>query len=214
MRFMAEDACDVIVIAEREGAILRHARDDDWPRVDEITILCYRPIHESYVATLGEECYQSVRHDPELTWAQRKTGQVHRLYQEHREWVWVLERQGRVIGFVTFSLIPEKSMGRIENNGVHPDHSGQGWATFMYRHVLQHFRSHGLRFAFVDTGLDPAHTPARRAYEAVGFDRQVPVVEYWQDLARRNPGSEPAAGRKQDVGGAAGDDQPAGHPGR
>jgi len=96
VRFMAEDACDVIVIAEREGAILRHARDDDWPRVDEITIHCYRPIHASYVAMLGEECYQSVR----------------------------------------------------------------------------------------------------------------------QDLARRNPGSEPAAGRKQDVGGAAGDDQPAGHPGR
>ncbi len=31
--------------------------------------------------------------------------------------------------------------------------------------------------------------PARRAYEAVGFDRQVPVVEYWQDLSMRTPGS-------------------------
>jgi hypothetical protein len=43
----------------------------------------------------------------------------------------------------------------------------------------------------VDTGLDPPHIPARRAYEAVGFDRQVPVVEYWQDLEQRNPGSVP-----------------------
>jgi hypothetical protein len=62
----------------------------------------------------------------------------------------------------------------------------------MYRHVLEHFRSQGLRFACLNTGLDPAHAPARRAYEAVGFDRQVPVVEYWQDLTQRNPGSEPA----------------------
>ena len=56
----------------------------------------------------------------------------------------------------------------------------------MYRHVLHRFRELGLRFAHVDTGLDDAHIPARRAYEAVGFDRTVPDVDYWQDL--REPG--------------------------
>jgi predicted RNA methylase len=61
----------------------------------------------------------------------------------------------------------------------------------MYRHVLNFFRTQGLRFAYVDTGLDDAHVPTRRAYEAVGFDRPVPVVEYWQDLSHHNPGSEP-----------------------
>jgi hypothetical protein len=61
----------------------------------------------------------------------------------------------------------------------------------MYRHVLQHFREQRLRFAHVDTGLDDAHIPARRAYEAVGFDRAVPGVEYWQDLDARNAGSLP-----------------------
>jgi len=180
-----------MIIAERNGTVLRHGRDADLPRVDEITIICYMPIQESYVVMLGEECYQAVRHDPELTWQERKTGQVHRLYKEHPERLWVLEQQGEVIGFVTFSLIPEKNMGAIENNGVHPDHAGQGWGKFMYRHVLQHFRDQSLRFAFVDTGLDDAHVPARRAYEAVGFDRQVPIVEYWQDLSQHNPGSEP-----------------------
>jgi hypothetical protein len=61
----------------------------------------------------------------------------------------------------------------------------------MYQHVLDHFRQQGLRYAHVDTGLDPAHIPARRAYESVGFDRQVPIVEYWQDLSANNPGSRP-----------------------
>jgi hypothetical protein len=46
-----------------------------------------------------------------------------------------------------------------------------------------------LHFAHVDTGLDDAHTAARRAYEAVGFDRTVPGVDYWQDLESLNPGS-------------------------
>ena len=184
-----------MIVAEREGVVLRHATDDDLSRVDEITIICYRPIFESYVAMLGEECYRAVRHDPELTWEQRKTGQVHRLYREHPDRLWVLDKPGELIGFVTFELIPEKNMGAIANNGVHPDHAGQGWGQFMYRHVLRHFRTEGLRYAFVDTGLDDAHTAARRAYEAVGFDRRVPIVEYWQDLEQHNPGSEPGESR-------------------
>jgi ribosomal protein S18 acetylase RimI-like enzyme len=178
-------------IAERNGVTLRQARTEDMPQIDAITILCYTAIQESYVSMLGEECYQAVRHAPELTWEQRKTGQVHGLLQEHPEWVWVLEQDEHILGFVTFYLFETQNYGHIDNNGVHPDYAGQGWGKFMYQHVLNHFRQQGLRFAHVDTGLDPAHTPARRAYEAVGFDRQVPIVEYWQDLEQHNPGSEP-----------------------
>ena len=178
-----------MMIAERNGAVLRHARDEDWPCLDEMTIRCYAPIQESYVSMLGEECYLAVRQDPQLSWEERKTEQVRRVYREHPERVWVIDRDGEILGFVTFRLVPEKCMGVISNNGVDPGCRGQGWGTFMYRHVLQHFREQGLRFAFVDTGLDDPHLPARRAYEAVGFDRRVPVVEYWQDLSQWNPGS-------------------------
>ena len=178
-----------MVIADSGGVVLRGARDEDLARVDEITIVCYRPIFDSYVAMLGEACYEVVRNDPELTWEERKTGQVHRLYKEHPDWVWVLQADEGIIGFITFWLVSEQGYGHIDNNGVHPDYAGQGWGKFMYQHVLEHFRRQGLRYAHVDTGLDDAHVPARRAYEAVGFDRQVPIVEYWQDLARNNPGS-------------------------
>ena len=60
----------------------------------------------------------------------------------------------------------------------------------MYRHVLKHFRSAGLRFALVETGLDDAHIPARRAYEGVGFDHQDRITVYYQDLDKRNSDSE------------------------
>ena len=169
-------------MAERDGAVLRHARDADLPIVDELTVLCYAPIQASYVAMLGEDCYAAVRHQPELTWEERRIGQNRRLYETHPDWVWVLERDDDFFGFVTFWLVPEQHYGHIDNNGVHPSHAGQGWATFMYRRVLDHFREQGLRFAHVDTGLDDAHIPARRAYEAVGFDRRVPTVDFWQDL--------------------------------
>jgi GNAT superfamily N-acetyltransferase len=178
-------------IAERYGTVLRPALAEDMARIDEITIICYTPIAESYINMLGPECYEVVKPDPHLTWQERKTGQVHRLFEQHPEWLWVLENDGLVFGFVMFYLIPEQGYGHIDNNGVHPDYAGQGWGRFMYQHVLDCFRRAGLRYAHVDTGLDPAHIPARRAYESVGFDRQVPTVDYWQDLSQYRPGSRP-----------------------
>ena len=157
--------------------------------MDALTVESYRPIFESYVAMLGEDCYEAVRLEPELSWEERKIQQNRRLYDEHPDWLWVLEEAGEVFGFVSFYLLPEKSYGHIDNNGLRADRVGQGWATFMYRHVLERFRDQGLRFAHVDTGLDDAHIPARRAYEAIGFDRGVPTVDYWQDLSLQNPGS-------------------------
>ena len=172
-------------IAEKDGAILRTATADDMPAIDEITVICYTPIAESYINMLGEECYQVVRHEPEKTWEERKTGQNHDLFAEHPDWVWVLERDGKVFGFITFYLFPAQGYGHIDNNGVLPEMTGQGWGKFLYERVLEYFLGQGLRYAHVDTGLDDAHIPARRAYEAVGFDRQVPSVEYWKDLGRK-----------------------------
>jgi ribosomal protein S18 acetylase RimI-like enzyme len=180
-----------VVIATKGAVVLRHAGDDDLVTVDALTIGSYRPIFESYVAMLGADCYEAVRLEPGLTWEQRKIQQNRRLYDEHPDWLWVLEEEGDVFGFVSFWLVADKSYGHIDNNGLSADRVGQGWATFMYRHVLDHFRKRGLRFAHVDTGLDHAHIPAWRAYGAVGFDRSVPTVEYWQDLSLGNPGSAP-----------------------
>lgn len=65
-----------MIVAERNGVVLRYAREGDFPQLDALTILCYTRIQASYVAMLGESCYEAVRHNPELTWEERKTGQV------------------------------------------------------------------------------------------------------------------------------------------
>lgn len=178
-------------IAQRKGVTLRQAQTSDLDEIDAITVAVYADIHSSYVAAIGEECYESVRHQPELSWDERKKKQNRDLFQEHPDWVWVLDRQEEIIGFVSFRIIPDKKMGVLLNNGVLPQAAGQGLGKFMYRQVLQYFREHGVRFAFVDTGLDAPHDAARRAYEAVGFNRQYRFVEYWQDLEAENPGSKP-----------------------
>lgn len=177
------------IIGRRDDAVLRIATEADLDAIDRLTADGYRAIQESYVAMLGEDCYQAVRQRPDLTWDERKTQQNRDLFADHPDQLWVLDRDGDVFGFVSFWIFAEQSYGHIDNNAVRTDEAGKGWATFMYRLVLDRFRALGLRFAHVDTGLDDAHIAARRAYEAVGFDRTVPVIDYWQDLGALNPGS-------------------------
>lgn len=177
------------VVARRGEVVLRHARQDDFTAIDELTVIGYRAIQESFVAMCGADLARALQ-GPQ-PWEQRKCAQNHRLFARAPDHVWVLEDSDGVFGYVTFDIDRDVGYGRIDNNAVHPSRSGAGWATFMYRHVLDRFRALGLRWAHVDTGLDDAHIAARRAYEAVGFDRKVPLIDYWQDLTQRNRGSEP-----------------------
>jgi len=172
----------MVVVGQREGAVLRHAHEEDLSAVDALTVAGYAAIQDSFVAMLGEDLYDAVQVDPEQTWEQRKAEQNRRLFAEHPEQLWVLDEAGEVFGYVSFWIVQDRNYGHLDNNAVDARRAGQGWATFMYRHVLDRFRELGLRYAHVDTGLDDAHIPARRAYEAVGFDRSVPTVDLWRQL--------------------------------
>jgi N-acetylglutamate synthase-like GNAT family acetyltransferase len=177
-------------IAERNGTILRYAQQEDMPQIDRITAICYKAIHESWVALQSEEIYNTLR-NPTVSWEDRKAAQNHERFEEHPEWVWVLENDGGIYGYVTFKINDERTLGIIENNGILPEYAGKGWGKYMYRHVLQYLREHDVRVAMVETDLDDSHIPARKAYEGVGFDRHTPIVLYWQDLEKNNPGSVP-----------------------
>ncbi|NHJ15079.1 MAG: GNAT family N-acetyltransferase [Candidatus Thorarchaeota archaeon] len=177
-------------IAERNSTVLRLASNDDLPQIDKITAICYEAIHESWKALQGEDIY-SILNDPKVTWQEKKNAQNHELFAEHPEWVWVLESTDGVIGYITFRIQSDKPLGIILNNGVLPEYACKGWGAFMYRHALQYLRDHNVQVAMVEVDLDDAHIPARRAYEAVGFDRVNKIALYWQNLGKKNPGSVP-----------------------
>ena len=170
------------MIGERDGVVLRYATEADLAAIDGLTEVGYAEIQESFVAMLGADLYEAVQAERGQTWQQRKTQQNRRLFAEHPEQVWVLDDTGWVFAYVSFWLVPERGYGHLDNSAVDPSCRGEGWARFMYVHVLDHFRSLGLQYAHVDTGLDDAHIPARAAYEAVGFDRAVPTVDLWRKL--------------------------------
>lgn len=179
------------MIAEFDGLALRTAKISDLPRIDEITIICYTAIHDSWFEMQGKAIYTHLKNSDQ-TWEERKTKQNRDLFEEYPDWLWVLETPDEIVGFVSFKLYPDHNLGVIENNGILPSFAGRGLGKEMYRHVLHYFRKQGIKVAHVETGLDAPHIPARRAYEAVGFDRSAPVVFYWQDLTEEKAESLPS----------------------
>ncbi len=80
------------------------------------------------------------------------------------------------MGFVAVSLDKETRVGEIGLNAVHPDLSGRGIGTRLYRHAIEVMKAAGMKVASVGTGGDPSHAPARRAYEKAGFGPAIPSI--------------------------------------
>lgn len=170
-------------IQRRGEVVLRTTTEADLPALDQIAIACWRPIYASTREQLGDELYTAVHGGPD-DWQAGKCDQVRRHFAHAPDRTWVVAQgDSEPFAFITFNVDPERGLGVIGNNGVHPEHAGRGWGTFMYRAVLAHFQELGLRVAQVMTGLDDAHAPARRAYEAAGFDHRTDHCHYWLDLA-------------------------------
>ena len=68
---------------------------------------------------------------------------------------------------------------QVEPLGVHPHFQRLGLARILLLEMLHRFQAHGAERALVETDL--ARTPARKAYELVGFQRAhiIRSVEKW-----------------------------------
>lgn len=97
------------------------------------------------------------------------------------EHVFVCEKQGKIVGFITFSF-GENGIAEIGNNAVDPESGVKGAGQAMYRTVLTYFKKLGMKAVCVNTGLDEAHARARRAYERAGFVKNLKSVKYYMDL--------------------------------
>jgi len=158
--------------------MLRPALAEDLDAICAIARRAWMRIHDSYRDRLGEELHALLCPD----WEREKEAALRRHWERHPEWMGVAEVDGRIRGFFTFSLDPERRIGTIANNAVDPEAQGQGLGTAMYAHVLDLFRAAGMAYARVHTGLDEGHAAARRAYEKAGFDLTIPDVTYYQQL--------------------------------
>jgi ribosomal protein S18 acetylase RimI-like enzyme len=72
-------------------------------------------------------------------------------------------------GFCVGWYEPSRGVAQIEPIGVHPRYHRHGLGRLLLLEMLQRFKAHGAASAIVETNFE--RTPARRAYEAVGFQQ-------------------------------------------
>lgn len=154
----------------------RVARPSDLPRLREIIALAFENVTIHHTL---EKRYGVMGERP---WQDWKTEQIDHFFSEHPDCVHVAEVAGEVVAVVTYRLDRKRKVGTIGNNGVDPRFQGRGIGTATYQYVLEIFRQAGMRYAEVETGLDDAAAPARRAYEKVGFRPLHTSVHYFQEL--------------------------------
>ena len=153
------------------------ARDLD--RVVDIALAAWVPIFGSFEKLLGPDLFPVVYPD----WKADKKRQIVSACGGDRPMdVWVAEKDGLVVGFITFRMDHGSGIGVIGNNAVHPDVQAHGIGTRLYELALKRMKEAGMKAAQVGTGGDDSHAPARRAYEKAGFTRGIPGVTYYQTL--------------------------------
>lgn len=138
----------------------------------------WKKIFEGFRQQLGDELY-SILYDNRL---QDKRHQLTEFTARFPSQCYVCERNGKIVGFVTFGLNRETKTGILTNNAADPDSGEKGVGQEMYAAVFERMRQEGMIAVTVSTGLDEGHAPARRAYERAGFEKHLDSITYCKKL--------------------------------
>lgn len=158
---------------------IRPYRPADRDTALTICIAAFTPIHEGFREALGETIF--ALHYPD--WQGGYARMFEALAEDDgRTEAFVAEADGEITGFVFAILDAATKTGEIGLNAVAPGQQRRGIGRVLYAHALARLKERGAEIAYVGTGGDEAHAPARRAYEAMGFDRVIPAVHYYRAL--------------------------------
>lgn len=134
----------------------------------DLVVRIWKPVFVGIQQSLPSFVYQSFYPDG---WEQRQRSDVGALLDEAEGRSWVAVDGDALIGLIVAQAHPEDRMGEIVIVGVHPDRQRCGVAAALTDVALDWMRGRDLAFAMAETGEDPGHAPARRAYERLGFTK-------------------------------------------
>lgn len=157
---------------------IRLFRDDDLDAIVQLSLLAWEPVFHSLEQVLGHNIFA-------LLWPDWRDGQakgVASACKDREKYITlVAEVDGVVAGFLAYTLKREEKIGEVDLLAVHPDYQNRGVGTVLNNAALEQIRESGMKLAIVETGGDPGHAPARRAYEKAGYTL-LPIARYFKDL--------------------------------
>jgi GNAT superfamily N-acetyltransferase len=157
---------------------IRPISHDDIEDVVRLSLLAWAPVFNSFKQVLGPRIYPLLYPD----WSRQQREAVEKVCKDaEKNPVWVAEFDGRVTGFIAYTVNSEHKTGEVEYLAVHPDYQNRGIGTALNNFVLKKMKESGMKLAVVGTGGDQGHAPARRSYEKAGYTA-LPLVWYYQGL--------------------------------
>jgi ribosomal protein S18 acetylase RimI-like enzyme len=159
--------------------IIRPYTKTDYEQVLAICIAAFEPIHRGFETALGRRVFELQYNDWRGDYAETLRGISP---EDASTKVYVAERDGAIAAFIFTRIDAKRKTGEIGLNAVDPKLQGNGIGKEMYEFALADLKARGAEIAQVGTGGDAAHEPARRAYEAAGFDRAIPGLHLFKVL--------------------------------
>jgi len=166
-------------VTSTETTTIRPFAADDLPALQRIREAAFEPIFQSFREIVGPQIAAHAFAAADTDQARLlddicETGSAHRVR--------VVEADGRIVGFVSFSINASDRVGEIGLNAVDPAFAGRGIGSWMYGRVLAEMQALGAMVASVGVGGDDSHAPARRAYAKAGFGPGIPSLTLYRPL--------------------------------
>lgn len=153
---------------------IRQAKIGDIPVIRDITRRAWADVS---MAKMYEDKFGMIDGKP---WYEHKSGEIEALMHQRPECVIVAIEEDKVVGYATYHINTENSMGMVSNNAVDPDYQGKGIGSALINAVISKIRDAGMRFAIVSTFEHD--TAARHVYEKHGFKEIARSIHYTLDL--------------------------------
>ena len=151
----------------------------DYARVLDICIAAFEPIHRAFEQALGMRIFKLQYQDWKEQYAETLR-KIRRGTETGRCTSWSSTAPSWALFFTVMDA--RRKTGEIGLNAVDPKLQGRGIGRAMYEFALNNLKERGAEIACVGTGGDASHAPARRAYEAIGFDKAIPGLHLFKVL--------------------------------
>jgi GNAT superfamily N-acetyltransferase len=158
--------------------MVRLFEERDAVAVVALSLRAWEPVHGSLREVMGDELFD-LRHQPD--WRARQQRDVESVLSDGANSVWVAEEGEAVVGFAAAAIRSEDSIGEVLMLAVDPGSQNRGLGTKLTEVATDWIRESGMPVAFISTGGDPGHAPARRTYAKAGY-RNLPITYYLKVL--------------------------------
>ena len=158
---------------------VRPFRRGDRDRLLELTIATFGPFYEeSFRGVVGD----TVMANQHGNWRDDYRNQWQDLHDpDNGKYVAVAEDHDEVVGFIAWTMRPQKQSGEIVMMAVETVHRRHHVATELCARAFDDMRRFGIEVVSLGTGGDDFHAPARALYDSLGMTR-LPVVIYYKEL--------------------------------